>query len=253
MIEKYPTTLTISLVLFVLVAPVLFTRESFLTNFDFTQTGQIGDTIGGITAPIIGILNAVLLYITLRRQDNEALKQQYYRHEDQILALVDRKSDMINNIKSSLRLTVKYSENHLEFPFAPTEDVTGEHKGELAVDFVKSYLFNDSQPMLAHYDLSLREWRTFISQIGFAVIEASIALEAIFHSRLPLNIKKRYYEYVSALVFDITLLYDQVAAYNKRFPEDKAQIRYAVEIILDFQKRVDYIRELDPAPEMKET
>ena len=37
-------------------------------TFDFSNTGQIGDTIAGITAPFIGVLGAVLVYISFLEQ-----------------------------------------------------------------------------------------------------------------------------------------------------------------------------------------
>lgn len=44
-------------------------RDEFLEfNTNFTNTGQIGDTIGGITAPIIGLISIILLYKTLKEQ-----------------------------------------------------------------------------------------------------------------------------------------------------------------------------------------
>lgn len=46
----------------------LFTRPAFFESWDFSETGQIGDTIGGITAPIINILGALLVYISFREQ-----------------------------------------------------------------------------------------------------------------------------------------------------------------------------------------
>lgn len=51
-----------------LLSPVLLTQDSCLGIFDFTETGQIGDTIGGITAPIVGLVSIILLYITLKEQ-----------------------------------------------------------------------------------------------------------------------------------------------------------------------------------------
>lgn len=48
--------------------PFLFTRTAVCDNLVFTETGQIGDTIGGITAPFIVIINIILLIITLRAQ-----------------------------------------------------------------------------------------------------------------------------------------------------------------------------------------
>ncbi|WP_160150061.1 putative phage abortive infection protein [Parabacteroides sp. Marseille-P3160] len=54
-------------IVFALIAPFVFTRTG-LACLDFRETGQIGDTIGGITAPIIGILSVILLFYTLWEQ-----------------------------------------------------------------------------------------------------------------------------------------------------------------------------------------
>lgn len=47
-------------IIFVVLTPIILTQFSFL--FDFTNTGQIGDTIGGITAPITNLIGAILVY-----------------------------------------------------------------------------------------------------------------------------------------------------------------------------------------------
>lgn len=48
-------------------APFIFTRSGII---DFSKTGQIGDTIGGITSPIIGLLSAFLVYRAFQEQVN---------------------------------------------------------------------------------------------------------------------------------------------------------------------------------------
>lgn len=54
----------------VILGPWLFTRPYLCgwSCFDFSQTGQIGDTIGGVTAPIVGIVSIILLWLTFREQ-----------------------------------------------------------------------------------------------------------------------------------------------------------------------------------------
>lgn len=47
------------------VAPFLLTRGGCVS---FTETGQIGDTIGGITAPISSLVGAVLVFLALKGQ-----------------------------------------------------------------------------------------------------------------------------------------------------------------------------------------
>lgn len=59
-----------------LIAPFFLTRKAGFISFE--NTGQIGDTIGGITSPIIGLLGAYLVYKALQAQidaNSEIAKQ----------------------------------------------------------------------------------------------------------------------------------------------------------------------------------
>lgn len=66
------TTITLCLIigtaLVLFVATFAFTRPSPWKELDFSRTGQIGDTIGGITAPLVGIIGALLVYFSFREQ-----------------------------------------------------------------------------------------------------------------------------------------------------------------------------------------
>ena len=55
-------------VIIVIISPFIFTRPAICEWFNYSSTGEIGDTIGGTTAPIIGLLSVILLYITLKKQ-----------------------------------------------------------------------------------------------------------------------------------------------------------------------------------------
>ena len=70
-----------SLILFL--AVYSFTRPAVWDDLDFSTTGQIGDTIGGIAAPIIGLIGAVLVYMSFNVQ-NEANKLQRKALEQEI-------------------------------------------------------------------------------------------------------------------------------------------------------------------------
>ncbi|HAC21249.1 MAG TPA: hypothetical protein DCF91_04005, partial [Porphyromonadaceae bacterium] len=54
-------------------SPFLFTLES--DYFDFTKTGDIGSTIGGITAPIVGLASVFLLTYTFLEQISISTRQ----------------------------------------------------------------------------------------------------------------------------------------------------------------------------------
>lgn len=50
-----------------------YSLTQYHSGIDFTETGQIGDTIGGITAPLIGFISAALIYLSFlaQRQANK--------------------------------------------------------------------------------------------------------------------------------------------------------------------------------------
>lgn len=72
--EKYLTISRwlagISLVLIIVgvFAPLIFTKGSCKPQYDFTETGQIGDTIGGIMSPFVGIAGVFVTFIAFLMQ-----------------------------------------------------------------------------------------------------------------------------------------------------------------------------------------
>lgn len=77
----------------VLIVPFLFTRPwGFL---DLTQTGQIGDTLGGITAPFIGLASAALIYISFRAQIRANQIQMKAITEERKISAQDRSEALI--------------------------------------------------------------------------------------------------------------------------------------------------------------
>lgn len=70
--------LILIVILVIILAPVLLTLPTFCQWFDYSSTGQIGDTIGGLTSPFINGLAAILVFITFREQvrANRLLQEQ---------------------------------------------------------------------------------------------------------------------------------------------------------------------------------
>jgi len=71
-------------IILLLVLPILLTLPAWWRAADFSKTGDIGDTIGGITAPIIGLLSTVLLFITIRLQWIGLMEERRHRQEDAV-------------------------------------------------------------------------------------------------------------------------------------------------------------------------
>lgn len=64
--------------LVILIMPFLLTGHFFHETFNFSETGQIGDTIGGITAPFLNLIGAFLVFYALQAQvkANELIQDQ---------------------------------------------------------------------------------------------------------------------------------------------------------------------------------
>lgn len=73
---KLFTIAVLIIVTIVAIAPFMFTRGAIYEELDFSSTGEIGDTIAGTTAPIIGVISIILLFITLQNQIKFNRKQQ---------------------------------------------------------------------------------------------------------------------------------------------------------------------------------
>ncbi len=67
-LNKIEKTIIVSCII-ILILPILFTQFSIISLTKSGQYDEIGDALGGITAPFIGILTTKLLYLTLNQQN----------------------------------------------------------------------------------------------------------------------------------------------------------------------------------------
>lgn len=110
--KKSTYLLIIGVGLLVISMPIILTRPSIANVFNFTQSGQIGDTIGGITAPFINFMGAVLVYLSFQQQikaneiQRDALLNEIKRNEQ------ERKYNSIISDINNLRADI----NDFSFP-----------------------------------------------------------------------------------------------------------------------------------------
>lgn len=94
----------------ILISPYIFTRAAIWESFSFRDTGTIGDTIGGITAPFVNLLGAILVFYALKAQvkanellqdqiDNENLKKESDNATENLNQLYNHLNESINNFK----------------------------------------------------------------------------------------------------------------------------------------------------------
>lgn len=98
LLTKYFTPKNVLLfgVFIALISPYLLTRPSYFTKgFDFTTSGQIGDTIGGLTSPIINLISALLIYFSFREQNKANEIQKIAIHAESIKTEQQREIDFL--------------------------------------------------------------------------------------------------------------------------------------------------------------
>lgn len=81
--------------------PYIFTRN--LNFISFTETGSIGDTIGGITAPFLSFFGSILVYLALKSQidANNEIKRQFKKQE------INNSNDFIfSNYKERINMII---------------------------------------------------------------------------------------------------------------------------------------------------
>ena len=82
--------LIVTLTALCFLAVFIFTLPNFYKNLNLTTTGSIGDSIGGMTAPVIGIISSILLYLTLSRQIETITDQKLKNESDIIFLLINQ-------------------------------------------------------------------------------------------------------------------------------------------------------------------
>jgi hypothetical protein len=88
----------------VIIAPFILTRSLGLV--DFTETGTIGDTIGGLTSPFIGLIGAILVFLALKAQiqANILVQKQIENQENE--KKIEIESSQLNKLYENLKSSI---------------------------------------------------------------------------------------------------------------------------------------------------
>ena len=156
--------LVLGFILLLFGSTILFTRPALWNLFNFSETGQIGDTIGGITAPVINLIGAILIYISFKAQINANRIQYKLLHQQSINQILD------NNFHVSLELFKEIKEDYrnLSYKDASNQGALNLFGNEInkAMDektfkrFILKPIFFDWKFILCQYDLILNHINT---------------------------------------------------------------------------------------------
>lgn len=116
---RYLIILFIGLTIICFVSVYLLTLPAFLERFNLTTTSNIGSTIGGITAPVLGIISSLLLFIALIKQTTSEEKTRLKNESDIIFLLINQLDTEYN--KFYYKFTQNKGNEKNEFIYKGTE------------------------------------------------------------------------------------------------------------------------------------
>lgn len=113
-------------VVLVIIAPYMFTRS--WSGISFKDTGTIGDTIGGITAPLTSLMGSILVYFALKAQidANKLIQEQF---DQQKKDEAERKkltyiTEQINTVRQDLNeFTFSYKDGNYKFNYTGSDAI----------------------------------------------------------------------------------------------------------------------------------
>lgn len=132
--KRYIFLITLGFIFILLGSIWAAIHETYFTSWNLAETGQIGDTIGGITAPIINVVGSLLIFISFLEQ-NKANKIQSEQNSFNLLheLFKDLKSEL-SNLSFSTR---KVSENFI---------YTGSKAQSVFIEILESRIDNSDFP-----------------------------------------------------------------------------------------------------------
>ena len=146
-IMKRARILLIVGVILIILAPLILTRG--LVIIDFSNTGQIGDTIGGITAPIASLVGSILVFFALETQieANQIIQEQMKVQKDE-----ESQKKQLQNLLDQFKML---REDVNDFSYITFKsDSTDEEKNSV------SYLTRTGRDALRQVIVGMKQYKT---------------------------------------------------------------------------------------------
>lgn len=195
------------LLLFSSIAPILFTNSS--SRWDFSDTGQIGDTIGGIMNPFIAIGGVIMTFLAFYMQirANKLQREQFQKTLNK--NNIDEKIDCFYKL-NLLKLDIEHIEKDIESRVSSTKEfIQKEEVNPFRMNLLK-------RALLKHYDRTMSVDRLSIYK-GFKIF--------LSHDEEWIRKFSNLYNILDYLPEAFKKIYDIVDYHTKDISEDKLIIR----------------------------
>ena len=195
------------LLLFSSIAPILFTNSS--SRWDFSDTGQIGDTIGGIMNPFIAIGGVIMTFLAFYMQirANKLQREQFQKTLNK--NNIDEKIDCFYKL-NLLKLDIEHIEKDIESRVSSIKEfIQKEEENPFRMNLLK-------RALLKHYDRTMSVDRLSIYK-GFKIF--------LSHDEEWKRKFSNLYNILDYLPEAFKKIYDIVDYHTRDISEDKLIIR----------------------------
>ncbi|TYB73159.1 hypothetical protein [Bizionia myxarmorum] len=198
----------------------IFTRPAIWNDFDFSNTGQIGDTIGGITAPIINLIGAILIFLSFKAQIN-ANKIQFTLLNNEI---ENQKKDRNFQVILDLFQALKNDFQNLAF-----ENYTGMSAINAYVNQIRDYWTKENFESHSHIPI-YSDWKFLMAEYDLISFHIETSdLRATERTRLKSLIKNYFF---TQLEYPTNSIKKQLVKF-----EQDSDVLKIVNDILEFNKK----------------
>ncbi|WP_442846430.1 hypothetical protein [Leeuwenhoekiella sp. H156] len=178
--------ISVIVILFSFVSPWIFTSASSSEKFDFTNTGQIGDTIGGIINPFIALAGVLLtflaFYMQIKANQIQITQFQEGLEKDKELRLLIERKDYYNklhllkvdltaiesDIKSKAKNLKEFFENEKKFPFQTNFLIRTPSKNYARIlEIDRLSIFNGFSEFFSHRERWIKEFSNLYNILDF--------------------------------------------------------------------------------------
>lgn len=185
-VTKWILGISVIVILFSFVSPWIFTSASSSEKFDFTNTGQIGDTIGGIINPFIAIAGVLLtflaFYMQIKANQIQITQFQEGLEKDKELRLLIERKDYYNklhllkvdltaiesDIKSKAKNLKEFYENEKKFPFQTNFLIRTPSKNYARIlEIDRLSIFNGFSEFFSHRERWIKEFSNLYNILDF--------------------------------------------------------------------------------------
>uniref|UniRef100_UPI003A8DDA50 hypothetical protein n=1 Tax=Gelidibacter japonicus TaxID=1962232 RepID=UPI003A8DDA50 len=205
--KNYSKILLIVGTLLMIIAPIIFT---YLFKINISESAEIGETIGGITSPVVSLIGAILLYYALSAQidSNKLLAEQI--EEDRVK---ERKQNEEEHISQLYQFFSKNIEEYTYELKNTDGSLSNIFKGSIALHYFVEFIQKENiNPHNTEELLQDRNVREFVS-----IIESSkLMIDSLQESIIDTEDKVYYKNLIShQLTYKISPNFDSISKYGK--------------------------------------